>query len=101
MTERGRITTDLGDEVQCADCGEFWPEDREFYFIYGGKAHSYCKACYRANEKVIAKTERWRDQQRKRPAPPPPEPIDWRLLTSAIQPQPTTQPAMESQWTSL
>lgn len=84
--ERQRRVTELGTEVVCAKCEEFWPEDSEFYFMHGGKAHSWCKACYRADEKVQAKTERWREKQRKGAAPPAPEPVDWSQLSRALRP---------------
>lgn len=39
--------TELGEEVKCASCQEFWPKDSEFFFFTNGKPHSYCKACYK------------------------------------------------------
>jgi hypothetical protein len=51
--------TELGDEVQCANCKEFWPADSEFYFMRPGKIpHSWCKDCYVNNPKQIAKVQR-------------------------------------------
>jgi hypothetical protein len=52
--------TELGEEVQCAKCLEFWPADSEFFYFSQGKPHSWCKACYRADPTVIAKNERWK-----------------------------------------
>jgi hypothetical protein len=56
---RARIETDAGSEIQCAKCGEFWPEEPEFYFFSkAAGAHSWCKACYKENPKIVAKTQR-------------------------------------------
>lgn len=58
MNKRQRIETDAGTEVLCAKCREFWPEDPEFFFFAKGKPHSWCKACYMADPKQIAKKQR-------------------------------------------
>ena len=62
MTTRGpkraTMQTELGEEVQCAKCREFWPADTEFFFFNKGKPHSYCKACYRSTPATLAKVER-------------------------------------------
>lgn len=49
------ITTELGREKQCTCCGEFYPEDKDFFYR-NGKAKSgrqlyvaQCKDCYIAN----------------------------------------------------
>ena len=55
---RARIETELGREIQCTKCGEFWPDDTEFFYQCNGRSHSWCKACYRNDEKVIAKNQR-------------------------------------------
>ena len=68
---RSRIETDLGTEVKCAKCGEFWPEDEEFFFFNKGRPHSWCKACYRNDPKIVAKNERWLASRRKKPADQP------------------------------
>jgi hypothetical protein len=58
MTRETR-QTELGEEVKCAKCGDFWPADKEFfYFQSDGRPHSYCKACYRSHPSVIAKVQR-------------------------------------------
>ena len=62
---RPRIETELGTEIKCSKCGEFWPEDNEFFFYSGGKPHSWCKACYRNDPKMVAKKERWLAAHRK------------------------------------
>lgn len=54
------IESELGKEIQCAKCKEFWPLDSDFFFITRGKPHSWCKACYMADPKIIEKRERWR-----------------------------------------
>lgn len=38
--------TELGTELLCTRCGEYWPADREFWFMTRGDPHSWCKACY-------------------------------------------------------
>lgn len=57
------IVTELGPERQCGKCGEFWPDDREFFYMQSGKIRQPCKACYEALPSVIAK----RARQRKHP----------------------------------
>ncbi len=52
------IQTDAGTEIQCARCKEFWPCDPEFFQFSAGKPHSWCKACYASDPKVIAKKQR-------------------------------------------
>lgn len=64
MVARKYISTELGREAQCARCKEFWPADGEFFFTSKGKLHSWCKACYRSDPKVIQKVQRWQDKQR-------------------------------------
>lgn len=39
-------TSELGQEVRCSKCRQFWPADQEFFFISHGRPHSWCKACY-------------------------------------------------------
>lgn len=51
--------TELGTEVQCSKCKEFWPADSEFFYMKEGKPHSWCKDCYTNDEKTIAKKIRW------------------------------------------
>jgi hypothetical protein len=84
--ERERRHTDLGPEIRCAKCQEFWPEDEEFFFFNKGNAHSWCKACYRADPNIIAKDQRWRESQRKKPAPPAPPPFEFAPLALALRP---------------
>lgn len=64
MSARETRQTELGEEVKCAKCGDFWPSDPEFFYFQGGKPHSWCKACYRSDEKVLAKVQRWKDKQK-------------------------------------
>ncbi|MCF7770488.1 MAG: hypothetical protein E2602_14360 [Achromobacter sp.] len=61
---RLKIETELGTEIQCSRCKDFWPADREFFYTARGKLHPWCKACYLSDEKVIQKTERWKESQR-------------------------------------
>lgn len=65
---RAHIVSELGREIQCAKCGEFWPDDPEFFYQSKGRSHSWCKACYRSDEKVIAKNQRWIDSVKKQRA---------------------------------
>jgi recombinational DNA repair protein (RecF pathway) len=60
---RASKTTELGEEIQCAKCKEFWPADVEFFYFSHGRPHSWCKACYRNDPKIIAKNERWIQKQ--------------------------------------
>lgn len=50
---RASIQTELGLEIQCSKCRDYWPADPEFF--YPGKDqfgfHSWCKACYDANRR--------------------------------------------------
>ena len=40
------LQTELGPELWCSKCREFWPGDAEFFYMSKGKPHSWCKACY-------------------------------------------------------
>ena len=51
MGKRGevvRIMTLTGIEKRCTKCGEFWPEDKEFFFYHHSDNCYYaeCRACY-------------------------------------------------------
>ncbi|WP_336726234.1 hypothetical protein [Achromobacter ruhlandii] len=61
---RPKIETELGTEIQCSRCKDFWPADGEFFYTARGKLHTWCKACYLSDEKVIQKTERWKAKLR-------------------------------------
>ncbi|PHS48669.1 MAG: hypothetical protein COB05_05365 [Marinobacter sp.] len=39
-------TTEIGDERLCNTCGEYWPDDSEFFYMKKGKCQQPCKACY-------------------------------------------------------
>jgi hypothetical protein len=56
--------TELGTEVQCAKCEEFWPADPEFFYFGRRGPHSWCKACYLGSDCFHAKRERWLAKQR-------------------------------------
>lgn len=48
MAQRVAIVTELGRELKCNRCGDFWPADEEFWYREGARGfHSWCKACYR------------------------------------------------------
>jgi hypothetical protein len=55
---RSQIETELGTEIKCASCGEFWPADPEFFYFSGGRPHSWCKACYLTSPLIAAKRQR-------------------------------------------
>lgn len=40
------IDTELGRERLCSACGEYWPDDAEFFFLTRGKPTGNCKACF-------------------------------------------------------
>lgn len=61
---RGVKFTEIGREIQCARCKDFWPNDNEFFFFTKGRAHSWCKACYMSDPKTIIKRQRWALKQR-------------------------------------
>ncbi|MDD5045143.1 MAG: hypothetical protein PHG51_06355 [Candidatus Omnitrophica bacterium] len=49
-----RISGELGEEKMCIDCGEWWPNDKEFFPSYGPEKHqllSRCKDCYKIYRK--------------------------------------------------
>jgi hypothetical protein len=50
--------TELGTEVKCASCGEFWPADSEFFYFSNGRPHSWCRACYLSDPAINAKRQR-------------------------------------------
>ncbi|KMQ74026.1 hypothetical protein [Marinobacter subterrani] len=45
MAQRIRVT-ELGQERQCTKCGDYWPDDAEFYYRKNGRSAQPCKACY-------------------------------------------------------
>jgi len=51
--------TELGPEIQCVKCQEFWPADREFFYMSKGKPHSWCRACYDASPSARGRRENW------------------------------------------
>lgn len=61
---RAVICTELGREIQCARCKDFWPNDDEFFYFTKGRPHSWCKACYMNDPKTLAKRARFLDKQR-------------------------------------
>ncbi len=50
--------TEIGPERCCNKCGDWWPDDAEFFFMDKGKTRQPCKACYYQLPSVIAKRER-------------------------------------------
>lgn len=49
-----RRETELGTERLCRGCGEWWPQDPEFYYMdRKGKVIGNCRACW--SERTIAR----------------------------------------------
>lgn len=62
-TKNARIVTELGYEKKCSTCGDFWPEDTEFFYWNAPQNRYYaeCIACYsqrRKNERAARKQGR-------------------------------------------
>ncbi len=71
-TESARYrATELGKEARCSRCGEFWPCDEEFFFMRLGVPHSWCKACYLADPKILARKAAYAAAKRQSPGLPP------------------------------
>ena len=47
-----RILTELGIERRCSGCGEYWPLDREFWYMDHGKVLGRCRACWSERPRV-------------------------------------------------
>lgn len=62
MSKRVRFS-ELGPERCCSKCGDWWPDDAEFYYQSNGKSRQPCKACYAELPSVVAKAERRRVAQ--------------------------------------
>lgn len=45
VNARPRKITELGLELRCARCKEYWPADPEYFHKKGDGLHSYCRAC--------------------------------------------------------
>jgi len=47
MAQREIVITELGTEMKCGRCNEYWPADKEFWYQEGARGfHSWCKAWY-------------------------------------------------------
>lgn len=49
MGKSTHIETELGTEKLCTRCHEYWPADKEFFYLANKKKdglHSWCKCCY-------------------------------------------------------
>lgn len=68
---RGKIETDLGEEIECTRCREYWPADSEFFHKGHGGLHTWCKACVTASKRA----SRLRNQTKAEAAEQPSEPI--------------------------
>ena len=49
------MQTELGIERLCAGCGEWWPEDDEFWYYQRGRIIGRCRACWSEREKGVGK----------------------------------------------
>lgn len=60
------IDTELGQERLCSACGEYWPNDAEFFYLTRGKPMGNCKACFEEKHKAkrLIATKAWRDRRR-------------------------------------
>lgn len=68
MKKRATRESELGLEVQCSQCKEFWPADQEFFYFLRGQPHSWCKACYMGSESFARKRERFLVKQKQQAA---------------------------------
>ena len=61
---------ELGVQRRCPRCGEFWPEDHEFFYpARRGGFQAYCKACWHersAAAYIARRAQRDPDDQRRR-----------------------------------
>lgn len=58
---RKYVMTELGVEIQCSKCKEFYPADTEFFYKQSRDKwglHSWCKACYEEQPSVIIRRQR-------------------------------------------
>jgi len=57
MAPKTKIT-ELGTERRCTKCGDYWPDDAEFFYTSRGKTQQPCKACYAQLPSRVARKER-------------------------------------------
>lgn len=70
MPRKAKVTvTELGSERLCNTCGDYWPEDSEFFYIgrRNGRKGTFvqqpCKACYsELPSRKARKAKRQKDQ---------------------------------------
>lgn len=79
---RAKIETELGTEIFCSRCQEFWPCDPEFFYFTKGRPHSWCKACYTNSPSTAAKRVRYATKHSKKTHSPQES-----LATTALAPQ--------------
>lgn len=48
--------SELGPEIQCKGCDEYWPADKEFFPFCNGRPRAHCKACVK--ERTVLKETR-------------------------------------------
>lgn len=102
---RATVITELGEEIQCVMCSEFWPRDPEFFYYSKGKPHSWCKACYVGNPKIVESRKRQREadkgkrmglpSRQSEAAPAVPTFNSAPLFTALFGPSPTAHPQPE------
>lgn len=52
MTRTERDDPELGTVRLCRGCGEWWPRDEEFWFIYDGQVMGRCRACWSERRRI-------------------------------------------------
>ena len=64
MIERNYRTQDYGIERQCILCGEWWPDDEEFWHRDSKKKlMPKCKACHNEQIKSCKQRRKWENQE--------------------------------------
>ncbi len=63
----------LGEVRKCPQCGDWWPLDREFWYLKPGSSDgfdSYCKACRAEYVRVQRRKKKERSLMSTQPSPP-------------------------------
>lgn len=53
-----RITTEIGEEVACAKCGEMWPMDEEFFHPSKENTKLLCIDCHNNGQKKLIQKQK-------------------------------------------
>jgi hypothetical protein len=62
---RERVETELGTEIRCSKCRDFFPADGEFFYSTNGMYSSWCKACHTESTSQVERNERRKAARRK------------------------------------